>query len=381
MTKKNKIKELKNIALEYGTPVFVIDHKIIRRQYEALRKFLPRVGLYFAIKANPNPEIIKTLAPLNSGFDVASLHEFYSVLETVPQKNKKELKSFIYDKIILANTIKPIDTLLKIKDYNTLVTFDNLEELKKIKKHCPDAGLICRIRVANVGSVVELSSKFGVEPGDAANLIETAFNMGLNVEGLSFHVGSQCLNIENYVNALNASAEIFKEVKKRGYKLKILNIGGGFPVPYDSNSIPFKILANKLKREINRLFSKEIEIVAEPGRFLVAESGSLVVSIIGKAKRDGKTVYYVNDGVYGTLSGVIFDHIQYHFKSFKRGIPDLCAVVGPTCDALDTVSTAETLPNLEIGDMLYVENIGAYSTASATNFNGFDKARIVHINR
>ncbi len=380
MPSKSKLKLYKEIAREYGTPVFIVDHKIIRRQYEALRTHLPRVQVYFAIKANPNPEIIKTLSALNSGYDVASLNEFYAVLENASEAQKKNLKSFIYDKIILANTIKPIDTLIKLKNYNTLMTFDNLEELKKIKRNCVDAGLICRIRVANVGSIVELSSKFGVEPGDAPNLIETAFNMGLIVEGLSFHVGSQCLNIENYINALNASAEIFKALKKRGYKLKVLNIGGGFPVPYDSSSVPFKELASKLKREINRLFSKDIEVVAEPGRFLVAESGTLVVSIVGKAKRDGKTVYYVDDGVYGTLSGVIFDHIQYHFKSFKRGTPSICAVVGPTCDALDSVSTAENLPDLEIGDLLYVENIGAYSTASATSFNGFDKAKIVHIN-
>ncbi len=380
MPGKSKAKIVKDIAREYGTPVFVIDHKIIRRQFMSIKKYLPRVMPYFAIKANPNAEIIKTLAPLKAGYDVASLNEFFAVLENVPETEKKNLKTFIYDRIILANTIKPADTLVKLNRYNTLMTFDNLEELKKIKKHCPDAGLICRIRVANVGSIVELSSKFGVEPGDAANLIETAFNMGLTVEGLSFHVGSQCLNLENYINALNASAEIFKLVKKRGYKLKILNIGGGFPVPYDSSSIPFKVLAKKLKREINRLFPKDVEVVAEPGRFLVAESGTLVVSIVGKSKRDGKTVYYVDDGVYGTLSGVIFDHIQYHFKAFKRGAANICAVVGPTCDALDSISAAENLPELEIGDMLYVENIGAYSTASATSFNGFDKAKIVHIN-
>lgn len=380
MALKTKLKVLKEIAKEYGSPVFIVDHKIIRKQFETFRKHLPRVQIYFAIKANSNPEIIKTLSPLNSGYDVASLNEFYTVLENVTEAQKKNLKEFIYDKIILANTIKPIDTLVKLKNYNTLMTFDNIDELKKIKKYCPDAGLICRIRVANVGSIVELSSKFGVEPGDAASLIETAFEMGFTVEGVSFHVGSQCLNIDNYVNALNASSQIFKEVKKRGYKLKILNIGGGFPVPYDSNNIPFTGLASKLKKEINRLFPKDIEIVAEPGRFLVAQCATAIVSIVGKAKRDGKTVYYVDDGVYGTFSGVIFDHIQYHFKAFKRGATSLCAVVGPTCDALDTISTAENLPDLEIGDLLYSENIGAYSTASATNFNGFEKAKIVHIN-
>lgn len=372
--------KLKALAKKHGTPLLIIDHNIIRRQYKALRKHLPRVGLYFAIKANPEPEIIRTLSALNAGYDVASFPEFGSVLKNVPAKEKKDLNAFIYDRIILANTIKPVETLKKLANYNTLMTYDNYEELKKIKKHCPDAGLICRIKVANVGSVVELSSKFGVEPGDAPNLIEKAFQMGLVVEGLSFHVGSQCLNIDNYINALEASAIIFKEVEARGCKLRLLNIGGGFPVPYDSNYVPINVLARKLKAEIDRLFPKEIEIVAEPGRFLVAESATLLTKIIGKARRDDKIVYYIDDGVYNTLSGVVFDHIPYHFKSFRKGEKKLCAVVGPTCDAFDTVSTAEFLPEQEIGDLLYVENIGAYSSASATNFNGFPKAKVLNIN-
>jgi len=371
---------LKKLAQEHGTPLLIIDHKKIREQYKRLRKYLPRVGLYFAIKANPEPQIIKTLAPLNAGYDVASLQEFESVLDNVPAGEKRDLNAFIYDRIIVANTIKPVETLKKLANYRTLMTYDNPEELKKIKKYCPDAGLICRIKVANVGSVVELSSKFGVEPGEAPALIEQAFKMGLAVEGLSFHVGSQCLNIDNYINALEASASIFSQVKKSGHNLRLLNIGGGFPAPYDDQAPDFVKLAKKLRVEIDRLFPKEIEIVAEPGRFLVAEAATLVAKIVGKAIRDGKMVYYIDDGIYNTLSGVIFDHIPYHFKALKKGPPLICAVVGPTCDAFDTVSTAENLPDLNIGDLLYVENIGAYSNASATNFNGFPKAKVLNIN-
>jgi ornithine decarboxylase len=378
---------LKKLAQEHGTPLLIIDHKKIREQYKRLRKYLPRVGIYFAIKANPEPQIIKTLAPLNAGYDVASLQEFESVLDNVPEAEKRNLNAFIYDRIIVANTIKPVETLKQLANYRTLMTYDNPEELKKIKKHCPDAGLICRIKVANVGSVSELSSKFGVEPGDAPNLIEQAFKMGLSVEGLSFHVGSQCLNIDNYINALEASASIFSQVKNSGHNLRLLNIGGGFPVPYDDQAPDFMKLAKKLRAEMDRLFPKEIEIVAEPGRFLVAEAATLVTKIVGKAIRDGKTVYYIDDGIYNTLSGVIFDHIPYHFKAFlpagrhgKKGPPSICAVVGPTCDAFDTVSTAENLPDLNVGDLLYVENIGAYSNASATNFNGFPKAKVLNIN-
>ncbi|MFH1386272.1 MAG: type III PLP-dependent enzyme [bacterium] len=376
-----KQKELKRLIKKHGTPLLVIDHKIVKENYQKLRQHLPRVGLYFAMKANSEPSIIKTLYPLDAGYDVASLQEFETVLACVPPKDLrgKKLNDFIWDKIIVANTIKPVETLKKMANFNTLMTYDNADELLKIKKYCPDAGLICRIKVQNVGSMVELSSKFGVEPGDAPNLIEQAFKLGLSVEGLSFHVGSQCCNIENYINALEASAEIFKEVAARGYKLRILNIGGGFPVPYNGTVPDFKVLARKLRKEIDRLFPKEVEVVAEPGRFLVATAATLAVKIIGKSERDGKMVYYIDDGVYGTLSGVVFDHCPYHFNAFRKGETKISAVVGPTCDAFDTVSTAENLPSLEIGDHLYVNNIGAYSNASATNFNGFPKAKIVHV--
>jgi ornithine decarboxylase len=182
------------------------------------------------------------------------------------------------------------------------------------------------------------------------------------------------------MTAFIAASELLKAARAKVYNIRLINIGGGFPADYEGADVSFPQFAKKLSKEIDRLFPKEIEIVAEPGRYLVAESAKLVVKIIGKALRDGKTYYYVNDGVYNTLSGVIFDHCVYHFHSFKKGKPAVSAVVGPTCDALDTISVSENLPNLDIGDLLYVNDIGAYSSASATNFNGFSKAKIIHIN-
>ena len=136
-----------------------------------------------------------------------------------------------------------------------------------------------------------------------------------------------------------------------------------------------------LNAEFNRLFPRRIEILAEPGRFLVATAAAAVVKIIGTAVRDGKPCYYVDDGVYHTFSGIIFDHCQYHLRAFKKGPHAICAVFGPTCDALDTISLAEDLPELDLGDFLYSENIGAYSRASSTYFNGFPPAKVLHINR
>jgi ornithine decarboxylase len=213
------------------------------------------------------------------------------------------------------------------------------------------------------------------------DLIAYAHDNGLTVEGLSFHVGSQCTNPENYIQSIHLCASIFAEAKSRGFTLKLLDIGGGFPAAYDASVPKFSDLAKKINHEINRLFPKEIEILAEPGRFLVASAGYAVSKIIGKAVRNDKLCYYVNDGVYHTYSGVIFDHCTYHMKSFKKGATQICAVFGPTCDALDTISLAEQLPELELGDYLYSDNIGAYSAASSTHFNGFPPAKIVHVNQ
>jgi Diaminopimelate decarboxylase len=373
--------DILKIAKKKGTPVFIIDHKKIRENYREFREALPRVQAYFAVKSNSNPEIVKTLYKMGASFDVASFPEFMIVHENIKNLPEKKRQDFIWDKIIYANTIKQEETLRKLDQYKPLVTYDNMAELYKIKKHCPHAGLVLRIRVPNTGSMVELSSKFGAHPGEAVDLILEAFKIGLVVEGISFHVGSQCNNFENYMQAIQLSSSILKEAESRGHKINILDIGGGFPVKYNNKVKSFKTLARKLNAEIDRLFPKTMEILAEPGRFMVANAATLVTKIIGKAVRDGKTCYYLDDGVYHTFSGIVFDHCVYPLKAFKDGEKKVCSVFGPTCDAFDTISVAEELPELEIGDYLYAENIGAYSIASSTYFNGFPPAKVVHINK
>ena len=173
---------------------------------------------------------------------------------------------------------------------------------------------------------------------------------------------------------------VMKESKSRGHEIKILDIGGGFPAHYDEHVKPFSTLARKINVEIERLFPENIQIVAEPGRFLVATAATSVARIIGKAVREGKRCYYIDDSVYHTFSGIIFDHCQYHLKAFKKGKTEICAVFGQTCDGLDVISQSEELPSMEIDELVYSENIGAYSNASATWFNGFPPAKVVHIN-
>lgn len=375
------LKQLQKAAAQHGTPVVVIDHEVIRKNYAQFKKYLPKVQAYYAVKANPAPEIIRTLYTAGASFDVASLPEFMAVYENIRHLPARAQQDFIWDKIIYANPTKPKETLRELDTYKPLVTFDNLNELKKIKQYAPHAGVVLRLRVPNTGSMVELSSKFGCDPGEAVDLVQAAFGMGLVVEGLSFHVGSQCTNFENFVQALNMASAVMRESRSRGHEIKILDIGGGFPAPYDRHVKPFGQLARKINAEIDRLFPPHIEILAEPGRFLVATAAASVARIIGKAVRDGKTSYYIDDSVYHTFSGIIFDHCQYHLKAFKPGKAEICAVFGQTCDGLDTISQSEELPALEIEDLVYAENIGAYSNASATWFNGFPPAKVIHLNQ
>ena len=265
---------LKALAVKHGTPLLVIDHDELRKNFQTFRTYLPRVQPYFAVKAGADPEVVRTLFKAGASFDVASMPEFDLVYQNLRRMSPKTRQQWIWDKVIYANPIKPVETLRVLDRYKPLVTFDNLDEIVKIKQHAPHAGLCLRLKVPNTGAMVELSSKFGASPGEAVDLILEADRQGLVVEGISFHVGSQTTNFSNYVEALNLTADIYKEAKSRGYyRMNLVDIGGGFPAPYDSSVRPFRELAKIINAEVNRLFPKEIEILAEPGRFFVATAG------------------------------------------------------------------------------------------------------------
>ncbi len=373
--------ELLDLVERNGTPLFVIDHDRIRENYRTFKRHLPRVQCYYAVKANSNQQIIETLFHEGSSFDVASYGEFMQVHQYIRHFEKKEKKYYVWDKIIFSNTIKDKTTLRKIKEYKPLVTYDNSAELKKLKDHCDTAGLVLRLKVPDTGSQVEMSSKFGAEPADAQDLIQEAFGLGLTVEGISFHVGSQCTNFNNFTEALAITSEVLNAARRKGYGLNLVDIGGGFPVPYDPQVPEFAELGLLLASEFKRLFPDDIQILAEPGRFIVATAAVLVSEIIGTARRDGKVFYHINDGVYHTFSGVVYDHWIPNFSSFKKGPEEVCAVVGPTCDSFDKISLGVRLPgDLQVGDYLYTDNIGAYSIASATKFNGIEGPKVVHKN-
>lgn len=362
---------IRSMLKKHKTPFMLIKRCVLRKQYERFRKALPNVTPYYAIKANSHPAIIKTFVKLGAGFDVASAAEMKQVLRLGASPSK----------IIFANTIKSNEDIeIARKRRVRLMTFDNEPELYKIAKYFPGASVLVRIKVANEGSMVELSLKFGADSDQGFFLLRKAKSLGLRPVGVSFHVGSQSKNVENYLQALEISAGIFEEAEKNDMSLKIMDIGGGFPIQHFDNEmgINFERMATQIRRQMRELFDKNVKFIAEPGRFLVGPAGMLVTQVIGRTLRNNKNYYYINDGIYGDFSGMVFDHCKYEFKTLRRGQRFLSALAGPTCDSFDTLSTNEEMPELYVGDVVYVKNIGAYSCASATpGFNGFPPAKII----
>jgi ornithine decarboxylase len=330
----------------------ILKRCVLEKQYQRFRKCLPDVTPYYAIKANPHPGIIKTFVKLGSSFDVASAAEMKHVLRLGASPGK----------VIFANTIKSEEDIIAARRRRVrLMTFDNEPELYKLAKHCPRARVLVRIKVANEGSVVELSLKFGADAEHAFFLLRKAKALGLIPMGVSFHVGSQATNVENYLQAIELSAGIFKEAKKNGFPLKLLDIGGGFPIQHfdDEIGINFERMASQIRQQMRALFDKNVKFIAEPGRFLAGPAGILVTQVIGRTFRNNKNYYYLNDGIYADFSGMVFDHCRYEFKTLRRGQKFLSALAGPTCDSFDTLALNEEIPELYVGDVVYVKNIGA----------------------
>lgn len=365
-------RQIIDLVRKNGTPLFIISRSELIKNLNRFRTLLPRVEPFYAVKSNSHPEILKVFAKKGASFDVASQGEMESLFKiNVPA-----------DRMLFANTIKRSEALRFVKDHRiNLMTFDSEYELYKISKFTPDAKVLVRVKVPNVGSIVELSVKFGVEPADAILLLIKAHKLGLKPVGISFHVGSQCLKVENYIEALEMASIIFRDAKLKQLPLETLDIGGGFPIRhFDYENDYFAEMSVTINKEMDRLFEPSIKIIAEPGRALVGSACTLVMKVIGKAIRFNKHWYYLDDGIYGSLSGLIYDHCKYQYKTLRKGTTQISTLAGPTCDGLDVISYTEEMPELEIGDIIYASNAGAYSIASATNFNSIPQAKVVTIN-
>lgn len=355
------------LAKRYATPLLVVSLDQIERNYRFLLEHLPRVQTYYAVKANPYERIITKLEELGSCFDVASAGEMYKLAGL----------GIAAERMIYANPIKTPQGLQAAHELGVYkFTFDSEKEIDKMAREVPGATVLLRIRVDNPKALVDLNEKFGAEPKKALDLLKKARQKGLQASGLCFHVGSQSPTSEAHIKALTISRQLFDLAKEEGFDLKILDIGGGLPIPtLEDDMDPVKI-AKEIREALDNLFPKT-QIWAEPGRFICGTAVQLLTSVIGAQQRGDQQWYFLDDGLYGTFSGILFDHWDFELKAFKAAPYEPATFAGPSCDSFDVLFRNRLAPKLEIGDVLLTPNCGAYTSASATEFNGFEKTPII----
>lgn len=359
--------ETEALAQEYGTPLLVLSLEQIEKNYRLLRTHLPRVKVFYAIKANPHRRILKLMRDLGSNFDVASDGEIM------------ELSSLGVDgsRMIYANPMKTVNGLRACRNAGVgKMTFDSAGEIDKMARECPGATVLLRIRIDNSSAHVDLNKKFGAAREQALELLLKARDAGLDAAGIAFHVGSQTTSADPYLYALDIAREIFEEAAAAGMQLRIMDIGGGFPIPGPKVRFNLQEMLNQINARLDEDFPG-VEIWAEPGRFICGTAVNLITSVIGVTERGGQPWYFLDEGLYGTFSGVLFDQWDFKLISFKEGEQVAATFAGPSCDSLDIMFRGKMTVRQEEGDLILVPICGAYTSASATTFNGFSKANFV----
>lgn len=359
--------ETEALAQEYGTPLLVLSLEQIEKNYRLLRTHLPRVKVFYAIKANPHRRILELMRDLGSNFDVASDGEIM------------ELSSLCVDgsRMIYANPMKTVNGLRACRNAGVgKMTFDSAGEIDKMARECPGATVLLRIRIDNSSAHVDLNKKFGAAREQALELLLKARDAGLDAAGIAFHVGSQTTSADPYLYALDIAREIFEEAAAAGMQLRIMDIGGGFPIPEPKVRFNLQEMLNQINARLDEDFPG-VEIWAEPGRFICGTAVNLITSVIGVTERGGQQWYFLDEGLYGTFSGVLFDQWDFKLISFKEGEQVAATFAGPSCDSLDIMFRGKMTVRQEEGDLILVPICGAYTSASATTFNGFSKANFV----
>lgn len=354
--------EMNELCRRHETPFLVVSTAKVEENYEFLRRHLPHAGVYYAMKANPDPRILRCLAARGAQFDVASAGEIEALAREGVDGSR----------MIYANPVKDARGLRAAARYGVRrMTFDDASEIGKMAAAVPGADVLVRIAVHNSRARVDLNTKFGAHPEDALPLLLAAKRAGLRPAGICFHVGSQSLSVAAYEEALLFVHGLFAEAKGLGLDLTNLDIGGGFPVP-DASGLAVDVTAmlEAIDRQIVRLF-KETAVYCEPGRFLPGTAVNLVASVIGTKDRGGHPWYILDEGIYGAFSGILFDHWQYPLQTFGSGERVRATLAGPSCDGIDVLAEDFLTPQLAIGDHVLASDIGAYTTVSATRFNGF----------
>lgn len=372
-------------------PFFIVDIGDVIRKVNLWKRHLPKITIYYAIKSNPDKVILNLLAKMGVCFDCASKNEIILALSVTSA-----------DRIIYANPLKENShiQLARSRDVD-LLTFDSECELKKISLFHPSAKLLLRLTVDDSGSLCKLSKKFGCELENIGNLLNKAKNLGLNVIGFCFHVGSNCKVRGAFRKAINDVKTAVKTATDIGFKISIIDIGGGFPGiidnaefndDYEIDSTTAIPSFTEICQEINLALEESelteehgYQIIAEPGRFISTSSHTLICNIIGYKEKmiNGEKIYQytINENIYASFNCIQNDYTKVTILPYNERDEKTykSIVVGNTCDSLDTISEESELPKLEVGDFVYVKNMGAYTVTSRSTFNGFEYTRSYYI--
>jgi len=352
------------------TPFMVLRAAQVRDSLRRLREALPDVEIFYAVKANNHRDIIRTLAAEGCSFDISSVQELKEVIDCGAP----------VEKTIHTNPIKSLREFDGAVELGTR-TFvaDNLYELDKFVKYGDKAGVLVRFRTDKSRAAVDLSYKFGAEIKDIPAMLDRIIELGLTFRGFCFHVGSQCPAPRQYVRAIRTARKLIDIARTKGLNTEILDIGGGFPIRYTRDIPPIEIFGRAISATLEELIDPAIRIICEPGRFISGEAITLFASVIGKSVRDGVKWYYIDDGLYGSFSGRLFDSCNYQILTNRNTKWEKAVLAGPTCDSFDVVYKDCLMPPLDIGDILMFPAMGAYCSVSASDFNGLNRARVITV--
>lgn len=366
-------------------PFYIVNLGTVIKLYEQWEELLPTVKPYYAVKCNPNEVLIELLASLGCNFDCASENEIKSVIQITDDP----------DRIIFANPCK-MSSQIKYARANDvdLMTFDCEEELYKIKLYHPCSKLVLRIAVDDSNSKCKFNSKFGCKIEDVDKIINLMKTIDLKLYGISFHVGSGCESVDSYYKAIENVRCVYDIALSHGIQISMIDIGGGFHgnLSEKTDKILFKDVASMINTAMIDFFKDDIEagkveFIAEPGRYFAEKSHMLILNVIGKKKQKNENdeeiiIYYLNDGIYGSFNCIVFDHqkpIILPFNERNEEKLHKSTIFGPTCDSIDVISKDTMLPELAIGEWVYVEDFGAYTTAASSSFNGFNAIDYIYI--
>ena len=351
------------LAQTHGaSPALLFDPGRVRRTWRALEDALPGVTLYYADKSNNHSTLLNVLADMGASFDVASAPEVTQLISLGVGVNRMiHTHPIKTDKEMAASTGFGVETFV----------VDNIDELWKLVPYRHDIRVMLRLAFVAPDAPVDLSRKFGAQPADALDMLAMAGSLGLNVDGLCFHVGSQAASAVTHAHALNVCIDLAAEAARREIAdITRIDIGGGFPAQYGDVPVDFEQFCAPIREAMTRV-PEHISLLAEPGRAISAPSMTLVARVIGRSHRDTGWWYYLDDGVYGAQSGRLFDHIDYPMVIYTDGVERSPAVfAGPTCDSIDRFGDQESLPILAVGDVIVIHEMGAYTVATACHFNG-----------